>query len=126
MAKLRATVRMPRGVLARYRTRMLTADPATFNERSPKWRDFYLRHGWATPVVDEPVPAAAPRRRGRPPKAAAAAPPAKPDEYQEKTVAELREEAETRGVELPSGYIKRDELIDLVKEAEDQGDENND
>lgn len=126
MAKMRATAKMPRGVLARYSTRMLTADPAVFEERSPKWSGFYRQHGWATDVVEEAAPA--PRRRGRSPKAAAAAAPAvKADEYQDKTVAELREEAAALGVELPSSYVKKDELVEIVKDAEtDQGDESND
>ncbi|HXV28717.1 MAG TPA: Rho termination factor N-terminal domain-containing protein [Sinorhizobium sp.] len=125
MAKMRATSRMPRGVLNRYRTRMLTADPAVFEERSPKWSGFYRTHGWATDVADEPVPA--PRRRGRPPKAAGTAQSVQSDEYQEKTVAELREEAAALGVELPSGYVKKDDLLEIVKDAEtDQGDKSDD
>src|SRR5690606_32774768 len=68
--KLRATKKMPRGGLNRYRTRMLTAD--TFVETSPKWSRFYVKPGWATEVVAEPEPA--PGRRGRSGKAEVEAP----------------------------------------------------
>ena len=68
--------------------------------------------GYAEDPDVEPEPA--PRRRGRPPKAAASV---KADEYHEKTVAELREEAESRGVELPAGYVKKDDLVEAIEET---------
>ena len=118
MAKMRATARMPRGVLQRYRTRMMTAEGDTFEEPSPKWSGFYARHGWATMVPDEPAPAPAPRRRGRPPKAA----PSGAAPLEEKTVPELRELAEEKGVDLPGGYVRKDELVELVGGADDEDD----
>jgi hypothetical protein len=66
-------------------------------------------------------------RRGRPPRQAAtaepqsaeqAAPaePAEPqDEFTDMTVTELRELAEARGLELDSGYVKREELLALLR-----------
>jgi hypothetical protein len=86
----------------------------------------------------------APRRRGRPPAAARLAAASKADEYEEPAAAEapaepqpteadepsdagdpfpslnvpaLREMAEERGIELPSGYVPRAELIKLLQEA---------
>jgi hypothetical protein len=70
----------------------------------------------------EPEPAVAPRRRGRPPGRKAA--PAATSGLEDKTVPELREMAEEKGVELPAGYVRHDDLVDIVKDAEtDQGDE---
>lgn len=66
-------------------------------------------------------------RRGRPPRQAAApesqpaeqaapAEPAEPqDEFTDMTVTELRELAEARGLELDSGYVKREELLVLLR-----------
>jgi hypothetical protein len=69
-------------------------------------------------------------RRGRPPRQAAAAEPqqsqpaeqaapaepAEPqDEFTNMTVTELRELAEARGLELDSGYVKREELLALLR-----------
>jgi hypothetical protein len=48
----------------------------------------------------------------------------KADEYHEpledKKVAELREMAEEQGVELPSGYVPKRELIERIEEAEER------
>lgn len=128
MPKMRATSRMPRGVLNRYRTRMLTAegDTNTFEERSPKWRNFYAQQGWAHAVPDEPAPA--PRRRGRPARAETKPEPepepepvsAKADEYdlESLTNEQLRERAEQCGHELPAGYVKNDDLIAMIRGTE--------
>lgn len=130
--KMRATAKMPRGVLQRYRTRMMAADGDTFEEPARRWQQFYTTQGWASEVRDEPAPSA-PRRRGRPPKnrtpetepAAPATADAQPepqaepqqasDPFEHKTVSELREMAEQRGVELQSGYVPRDELIEKLR-----------
>lgn len=42
------------------------------------------------------------------------------DSLVDKTVPELREIAEDQGVDLPGGYIKRDDLIDMLKSEEDE------
>lgn len=125
MTKMRATAKMPRGVLQRYRTRMMTAEGDTFDEPSPKWSRFYAQHGWAHEVSDEPAPA--PRKRGRPPKAQppeAAGGSVKANEYapplEDKTVSELREMAEDKGVDLPSGYVRKDELVEMLEETGEQ------
>jgi hypothetical protein len=97
---------MPRGVLNRYRTRMMTADD-TFEEPSPKWSRFYAKHGWATPVPAEPL---------APPRPAMPKPPA------EMTRQELLEVAEEKGVELPSGYVPKAELVELVENVDEDSD----
>lgn len=107
MAKMRATAKMPRGVLQRYRTRMMTAD-GTFDEPSTKWSRFYAQHGWAVVVPDEP----APKRVERPERPA---PSSAADPLSDKTVSELRDMAAGLGLELPSGYVKRDELLDALQ-----------
>jgi hypothetical protein len=68
----------------------------------------------ATKKVED-VPQPEPARRGRPPKAAAPEPEPEPEEQlPEPTREELLSIAEARGIELPSGYVRKDELIDLI------------
>ena len=43
---------------------------------------------------------------------------------EEKTVPQLREIAEEKGVELPPGYVRKDDLIDKIEEVgQDNGDD---
>jgi hypothetical protein len=119
-------------VLARYRTRMLTAEgTTTFDEPSPRWARFYAQHGWAAEASQD-APQPPPRRRGRPPKAMTepepeptapepAAPEPEPsapepeDPFTGVNVPELREMAEAQGYELETRYYTRDELIRMLK-----------
>lgn len=129
MAKMVATSKMPRGVLQRYRTRMMTAEGTTFEEPSPKWARFYTQHGWASEAQDV-APAPSSPRRGRPPKSADREPElaAEPEEapapeavenedpaFDHMNVADLREAAELRGFSLEPRYYRRDELIAMLK-----------
>jgi hypothetical protein len=80
----------------------------------------------APPVVPEPEPEAAAKAdeyeepvKGRP-QEPAAAPVSEPDTgepFPSLNVHELREMAEARGIEMPSGYVPRAELIKLLQEA---------
>jgi hypothetical protein len=134
--RMRVLPSMPAGVRKRltYRTRMLMADDDEF-EVGPSDARILTKAKWA-----EAAPAPAPRR-GRPPKAAQSEPklgpgsepeielePAsetehessqEPGDLESMTVGELRELAEKRGIELPPGYIKHDELVEII-EAEDE------
>lgn len=120
--KMRATAKMPRGVLNRYRTRMLVSEGNTFEERSPKWTNFYVHQGWAVPIANEP----APPRRSQTVKASQPAdepgepePTPKADEYDLEMLTndELRTMAEQRGHELPNGYVKNADLVELLRGA---------
>lgn len=79
----------------------------------------YAEDPQAEPAPVPPQQQRAQRRRGRPRRA--------PAPLETKTVPELREMAEEKGVELPSRYVKKDELVDIVEDADtDQGDERKD
>lgn len=81
--------------------------------------------GYATDLPAESAePAAKPR--GRPRKAAPVEPeaPAKPEdpnrhEFEHMTVPDLREMAEEKGVELPTGYVRKDELVELLEQTDE-------
>lgn len=65
-------------------------------------------------------PKAGKRKRGRPRKVQAAAPKEQAaDPFEGKTVPVLEKMAEEQGVELPSGYVKRDKLIELIEDHEE-------
>jgi hypothetical protein len=48
---------------------------------------------------------------------------AKEPDLKELTVSELREQAEKKGIELPTGYVRKDELVELVggSDEDDKG-----
>lgn len=114
MVKMKPTDTMPEKLRkSLYMTRRLLADDGTF-EASPNEVRLFSKARWAELVQDDP----APRRRGRPRKAQ----PEPEPTLEEKTVPELREMAEDRGVDLPSGYVKKDELVEKISEAEGEDD----
>lgn len=72
--------------------------------------------------VSEAGEGSAALRRGRPPKASEPAEPQPQasehsDEYYELTVGELRVKAEENGIDLDHGYMRRDQLVALLREA---------
>ena len=114
--RMRATAKMLPAMQKQlaYRTRMMQADIARGEpfEVPPTEAMALRRAGWA-----EDAPVVATPRRGRPPKPPEPEPPVsvKSDDYEDLTVAELREMAEHRGVELPDGYIRKDNLIATLR-----------
>ena len=61
----------------------------------------------------QPEPKAKPEAKAEP------KPEPKPEPLEEKTVPELREMAEQQELDLPSGYIRKDELIDMLQDTEE-------
>ena len=111
MVKMRPTEAMPPKLRQRYMTRRLVAGDVF--EASPNEVRLFMKAKWADIASDEPAPVA--KRRGRPPKVAAP----EPEPFEDKTVPELREMAEERGVDLPSGYVRKEELVERISEADD-------
>jgi Rho termination factor, N-terminal domain len=99
----------------RYATRQLQ-EGDEFDARNPRDYKVLLAVKQAEPVSDVSVM----RRSSRPVRRAVAAKAEskteQPDELAEKTVPQLREMAEEKGVELPSGYLRHEVLVDLLKE----------
>lgn len=127
MAKvvLQPTGKMPDRQRQKYMTRHMSADGEGF-EVSTRDAKLLQRLGWAT----EPAPVLqpqTPRRRGRPQKQrseAVAADPGTPDQPSEdqaddelegRSNAELRSMAEAQGIELPTGYVRNDEIITRLR-----------
>lgn len=111
MVRMRLSPSMPEAMRKRmsYRTRMLTADDADVVEASPNDARFLRRLGWADDEPEqideiEPVEEAVP----------------------EPTRAELIARAEELGLELPAGYVRKDELARMIAEAEPVEDEGGD
>jgi hypothetical protein len=100
----------------RYATRQLQ-EGDEFDARNPRDYKVLLAVKQAEPVSDVAVM----RRSSRPARRAQAAKTESKteqpqDDLAEKTVPQLREMAEEKGVELPSGYLRHDDLVDILKE----------
>jgi hypothetical protein len=81
----------------------------------PGWKPLYrmpMRPQTTEPA--EEVPQVSDRPRGRPRREEPEKSEAEEPKLEERTVEELREMAEEKGVELPAGYVRKSELIELV------------
>jgi hypothetical protein len=132
MIRMRATDKMSpsRAHRLQYRTRMMAADIMGGSEFEISSADArYLRKAGYAEEVTEAAQQAAPRHRGRPPKGAqqerSEPETAEGDDFDRLSVPELRTLAEKRGLDLPSGYVARPKLLQILRgeEAPDNEDE---
>lgn len=91
MVKMRISDGMPEHQRKRfgYRTRMMTADGSI--EMAPRDAQFFRLMGWAEEAAEVPAP--------------------------EPTQAELRKQAEDLGIKMPTGYVRKDVLAEMIATA---------